>query len=172
MATLPQVPAAWPLLLSLPVLLAACVADVRRRIIPDWTVLALAGIGLGAALLAGSAAPVMAIGAACAGTGAALALLGLWGWGDAKLLGAAGLLAGPQGVPTLAHIMVLSGAGLALLLMTLRRLVRAGRLPLPAGAPRWLAAEHRRLRRAPSVPYGLAIAAGTVASLVAPCSAC
>lgn len=165
MATLPQFPAAWPLLLSLPVLLAACVADVRRRIIPDWTVLALAGIGLAAAVLSGQPGPVLAVGAACALAGAGLALSGLWGWGDAKLLAAAGLLVGPHGLLPMANAMVLTGAGLALLLIGLRGPMRAGRLPLPAGAPRWLAAEHRRLRRAPSVPYGLAIAAGIIAGM-------
>jgi prepilin peptidase CpaA len=168
MATLPVSPAALPLLLSLPVLLAACVADMRRRIIPDWTVVVLAGIGLGAAILTKQAGPVLAVGAACAGVGAGLSLLGLWGWGDAKLLAAAGLLVGPDGLLTLANVMVLSGGVIALLLIALRRPVQAGRLPLPAGAPRWLAAEHRRLRRAPSVPYGLAIVAGIVAGMGAP----
>lgn len=168
MATLPAFPAALPLLLSLPVLLAACVSDMRRRIIPDWTVLALAGIGLGTAALHNQIGPVLATGAACAGVGAGLSLLGLWGWGDAKLLAAAGLLVGPDGVLIMTNMMVLSGGVLALVLIGLRGPVRAGRLPLPAGAPRWLAAEHRRLRRAPSVPYGLAIVAGIVAGMGAP----
>lgn len=168
MATLHFSPAALPLLISVPVLTAACIADVRRRIIPDWTVVALAGVGLASALAAGEVAPVAAAGAACAGVGTGLALLGLWGWGDAKLLGAAGLLVGPAGLLSLANVMVFSGAALALALLLLRGPVQAGRLPLPDGAPRWLVAEHRRLRRAPSLPYGLAIVAGIVAGMIAP----
>lgn len=158
MATLPFILAALPML-------AACVADVRRRIIPDWSVLALAGIGIGAALASGQPAPALLAGAACAAVGAALSIIGLWGWGDAKLLGAAGLLVGPPGIVPFLNIMVITGAALALALILLRPAVLAGRLPLPAGAPRWLVAEHRRLRRAPSVPYGLAIVAGIIAGM-------
>ncbi len=154
-----------PLLCAAPVLMAACVSDVRRRIIPDWSVLALAAIGIGAAVLGGSLAAHLAVGGLCLLTGGLLAISGLWGWGDAKLLGASGLLVGLDGLVPFANVMVLTGAGLALLLISLRRPVRAGRLPLPPGAPRWLVAEHRRLRAAPSVPYGLAIAAGTLAGM-------
>lgn len=168
MATQPFLSAALPLLLSLPVLLAACAADIRRRIIPDWTVVVLAGIGLGSAAMSNQPGPVLVVGAACAAVGAGLALAGLWGWGDAKLLGAAGVLVGPAGLILFANVMVLSGGVLALALLILRGPAKSGRLPLPARAPRWLAAEHRRLRRAPSVPYGLAIAAGIFAGMGLP----
>lgn len=154
-----------PLVCASPVLLAACVFDVRRRIIPDWTVLVLAGIGIGAAVLAGPLLPYLLAGLLSLALGALLAFFRLWGWGDAKLLGAAGLLVGFDGLMPLANVMGFTGAGLGLLLIGLRPPLRAGWLPLPPGAPRWLVAEHRRLRAAPSVPYGLAIAAGTLAGM-------
>lgn len=154
-------------LLAVAPLLAICLADLRHRLIPDWAVLALAGIGLLVALGAEQPWPALqsalAAGGICAVIGALLSGAGLWGWGDAKLLAAAGLLTSLSGLAHMILVTALAGGVLALLLLVLRQPVRSGRWRLPATAPRWLRAEQRRLRLAPSVPYGLAIVAGLIA---------
>ncbi len=144
-------------------LLAACAVDVRRRLIPDWTVMAIATAGLVQAVAAGgalAAGAALAAGLVCLLVGAAAAALGLWGWGDAKLIGAAGIAAGWSGLLPLFTGTAIAGGVLAALLLALRQPVRGGWLALPAGAPRWLRAEQTRLRRAPTIPYAIAIAAG------------
>ncbi len=141
-------------------LLAACAVDVRRRLIPDWTVVAIGTAGLVQAIAAGSVPAALAAGLVCLPVGVAAAALGLWGWGDAKLIGAAGIAAGWSGLLPLFAGTAIAGGVLAALLLVLRRPVRGGWLALPAGAPRWLRAEQTRLRRAPTIPYAIAIAAG------------
>jgi prepilin peptidase CpaA len=148
-------------------LLAACAVDVRRRLIPDWTVLALATAGLGEAIAAGSIPSAIAAGLVCLFVGVAAATVGLWGWGDAKLVGAAGVAAGWSGLLPLFTGTAIAGGILAALLLVLRQPVRFGWLALPAGAPRWLRAEQTRLRRAPTIPYAIAIAAGLWLALFA-----
>jgi prepilin peptidase CpaA len=156
-----------------PPLLAACLWDVRHRIIPDWTVMGVMASGVALALVralgeAGADALVdaFAIGFLCLLLGALAARAGLWGWGDAKLIGAAGLVAGSDGVLALLLGTSIAGGAMALLLLLLRRPVRAGLLMLPAGAPRWLRVEQTRLRRHPTVPYAIAIAVGLVTALL------
>ncbi|WP_017667767.1 A24 family peptidase [Sandarakinorhabdus sp. AAP62] len=163
--------APWTAWLAVVPLAAVCAADLRHRIIPDWCVAALALIGLlGAAGAQQSSGPdalqsALLAGGFCALIGGGLSVIGLWGWGDAKLLAAAGLITGVAGMPRLFMAMALAGGGLALLLLVLRGCVRRGRLALKPDAPRWLRAERRRLRLAPSVPYGLAIVAGLIAGM-------
>lgn len=150
---------------------AVCLADLRHRIIPDWCVAAIAIAGLVGALGADQPGSLAALksalvaGSFCALFGGGMSIIGLWGWGDAKLLAAAGVLTGLAGIPRLFVGMALAGGGLALLLLVLRWFVRRGRLALKPDAPRWLRAERRRLRLAPSVPYGLAIVAGLIAGM-------
>lgn len=146
-------------------MLAACIVDVRRRIIPDTCVVVIASIGIAAAALSGAPAPTLAAGGVCAGFGFAAVCLGAWGWGDAKLLAAAGLVAPPAALPLLLLATTLAGGAIAGLLLLLRQPLMTGSLALPASAPRWLHAEATRLRRAPSVPYAIAIAAGLAAAL-------
>jgi Flp pilus assembly protein protease CpaA len=156
--------AALPMLAAFP-LLVACRTDVRHRLIPDWSVLAIAAIGLVQALLLGTVAGALAAGGICLVLGTAAARGGLWGWGDAKLISAAGILAGLSGLPALLGGTAIAGGVLSAFLLLLRGPVRAGSIALPANAPRWLRAEHTRLRRAPTIPYALAIAAGLAAAL-------
>jgi Flp pilus assembly protein protease CpaA len=145
--------------LALPIL-AACVSDVRRRIIPDWTVLAILLAGVAHSAAAGTLADAASGTVIALGAGVLMAWSGAWGWGDAKLVGAVGAVTGADGLSLLLLGTALAGGLLAAVLLVLRAPVQAGRLALPAGAPRWLRAEQSRLRRAPSVPYGLAIVAG------------
>jgi len=147
-------------------MLAACISDVRRRIIPDWAVLAIGSVGLARALMVGAFPDAVFGGLLCIALGSLAALSGVWGWGDAKLLGAAGLVSGLSAMPALILGAAVSGGLLAAMLLLLRAPIRARRLALPAGAPRWLRAEQTRLRRAPSVPYGLAIVAGLLFALL------
>jgi prepilin peptidase CpaA len=163
--------APWAAWLAVVPLAAVCAADLRHRIIPDWCVAALAITGLLAAAGAQQSGSPTALqsallaGGLCALIGGGLSVIGLWGWGDAKLLAAAGLVTGLAGMPRLFIGMALAGGGLAALLLVLRWFVRRGRLALKPDAPRWLRAERRRLRLAPSVPYGLAIVAGLIAGI-------
>lgn len=156
-----------------PPLVAACLWDVRHRLIPDWTVLWVGAAGTAAAafdFLSGGGpfglADVAAAGAICLLMGALAARAGLWGWGDGKLFGASGLVVGLDGLFPLLLGTALSGGLLAILLIALRGPVRSGALALPAGAPRWLKAEQTRLRRHPSVPYAVAITTGLATALV------
>jgi len=161
----------WTALLAVVPLAAVCVADLRHRIIPDWCVATLASVGLFGAMSAEQSdsfpllQSALMAGGLCALLGGGLSVGGLWGWGDAKLLTAAGVVTGLAGMPRLLVGMALAGGGLALLLLILRWFVKRGRLVLPAYAPRWLYVERRRLRLAPSVPYGLAIVAGLIAGM-------
>jgi prepilin peptidase CpaA len=156
-----------------PPLVAACLRDVRHRLIPDWTVAWIGAVGLGAALagaaeagaIAALAAP-LAAGFACFLLGSLAARTGIWGWGDAKLIGAAGLLAGAGGILPLLLGTAVSGGLFALLMLGLRGPVRAGLLAVPAGAPRWLKAEQTRLRRHPTIPYAIPIAVGLLFALL------
>lgn len=149
-----------------PPLVVATLADVRFRIIPDLAVLAVAGIGLVAALSSGAPLPAVVTGFSALGLGLGLWWFGAWGMGDAKLLGAAGLVAGPDGMAPMIAVMAVAGALMAVVLLALAPHVRAGRVAVPAHAPRWVRAEARRLRMAPSLPYGLAIAAGLMAAVL------
>lgn len=164
MATPIAMAAALPMLAALP-MIAACLTDVRHRLIPDWTVLAVASVGLVQALLLGTLPTALAAGGICLLLGTAAARGGLWGWGDAKLLAAAGIQAGLSGLPILLFGTAIAGGLLSALLLLLRGPVRAGAIALPASAPRWLRAEQTRLRRAPTIPYALAIAAGLATAL-------
>ncbi len=146
-------------------MLAACISDVRRRIIPDWTVAAISIVGLAQSMASGTGADAALGGMLGLSAGALAALFGAWGWGDAKLLGAAGMVTGVSAMPSLILGSAAAGGMLAAALLALRAPVRARRLVLPSGAPRWLRAEQTRLRRAPSVPYGLAIVAGLLFAL-------
>ena len=156
-----------------PPLFAACLWDVRHRLIPDWTVVWVAAAGLAAALalslVQGSVVPLgLALGGGLVCTALSLlsARFGLWGLGDAKLFAAAGLVAGLQGLLQMVFATALAGGALALLLLALRGPVRSGLIALPAGAPRWLKAEQTRLRRHPTIPYAVAIATGLATALV------
>jgi prepilin peptidase CpaA len=141
-------------------MLGACLWDVRYRLIPDWACAGVALVGGAAALAAGTLAPTLLAGGLALAAGALAARAGAWGWGDAKLLPAAALVAGLPGLLPLLLGTAVAGGLMATALLLVRGPVLTGRLVLPSGAPRWLRAEQTRLRRAPTLPYALAIAAG------------
>lgn len=147
-------------LAALPLLAVACVTDVRRRLIPNWTAGGAAAVGGVAALASGTGLEALGAGLLCLGLGSAAAWPGMWGWGDAKLLGGAGVVAGLSGALMLLLATALIGALLALSLMAARPFAR-----VRPGLPRWLRAELRRLRCAPTVPYAVAITGGLAVAL-------
>ncbi len=133
----------------------AAVSDVARRRIPNRLVALLALVGLarlglgiveGAGLL--RAASDLALGLAAFGSGALLFRFGLFGGGDVKLLAAGTLWMGAGSVLPFLAGTALAGGALAL------------------GFLLWLGVAGRGRAR-PSLPYGVAIAAGGVLGTLA-----
>lgn len=155
--------------LALALLLAAALHDIAFRTLPDGVSLALLLCGTALRIEAGEMRGALV----ALGLVLALALL-LWraGWfggGDAKLLPAASLLVPPLAVPELLLCIALLGGLLALPFLALRRRGRQPVPPLDRSATltgRVVRAERWRLRRGGPLPYGVAIAAGTMLLLL------
>jgi prepilin peptidase CpaA len=160
--------------------LLAATTDVAARIIPDTCSLFLLLLGLLRLLSIDGSASALADSAVAAGTFAVLVMLcmaGLLGGGDAKLIAASTFFLGSERLADFFSATALSGGVLALLYLIGHAALSGRRMPLPPlspdGAHRgWgrrlkvlLAAEHRRVARKQSVPYGVAIAAGALISL-------
>ena len=158
----------WGLLAALPWLVAIGLADVRWRIVPDGCVLGLSISAAFAAFALGVLPAHMLVGLVALALGVAAAILRLWGWGDAKLVGAAGFAAGSDHIGSFLLFTATSGFLLAAVILAMRPLALARLRRAPPSWPRWAEVELTRLRRAPSVPYALAIAAGLAAALVSP----
>jgi prepilin peptidase CpaA len=143
-------------------MVAAAMSDAVRFIIPNWLCGAVALLFPAAALVAGLEWPLIGMhllaGVLALVIGFALFAPGWIGGGDAKLLAAAALWFGWQGLFPFLLSTVLAGGVLVLLLIALRRCVpmfqsAAGRL------------ENTALAQGAPVPYGIAIAAGALWSL-------
>jgi prepilin peptidase CpaA len=151
------------LLLLLPFLAIAVATDLQRRKIPNFLIAFMLGSGLilhavllGPAGLAASAAGV-AVGFSIL---IPLYALGGMGAGDVKLLAAAGSLLGPWGALLAGIFTLLAGALLGLGSIVWRRAV----IPLVA-AHEYLPRVLGRVGTDRRLPYSLAIAAGTIASI-------
>ncbi|EWY36627.1 hypothetical protein N825_09910 [Skermanella stibiiresistens SB22] len=169
-----------------PILLAACLiyvlaatTDVAARTIPDACSLALLLLGILRLALVDGGASAVTDAAVAAGVFVALVMLcaaGFLGGGDAKLIGASTFFLGFDRLADFLSVTAIAGGVLALTYLA-GHLALSGRtvpLPSPAGPTRrvWrrrlrlvLAAEHRRVARKQSIPYGVAIAAGAILSL-------
>ena len=111
-------------LLAIP-LIAASVTDLRAQVIPDWTSLAVAGLGLAAPVLGGWFPDPVTF-AVAAGLTAVLALCGevFWrrtgrealGLGDVKLIGAGTLVIGADRVWSM--LLIASAGGIAAVLLS------------------------------------------------------
>ena len=169
------------------ILPAACIVyilaatnDLVARIIPDTCSLALLLLGLSRLILIDGSASAVADAATAAGVFTVLVMLcmaGLLGGGDAKLIAASTFFLGFERLADFFSTTALSGGILALLYL-IGHTVLSGRtmqLP-PLSGPGFrhgwkrrlkvaLAAEHRRIARKQSIPYGVAIAAGALISL-------
>ncbi|MEK0082834.1 A24 family peptidase [Benzoatithermus flavus] len=141
------------LFLALPPLLAAAVADIGWRIIPNWVPLALV-LGYAVAMIIErdptGLVQALAIGAGVLIAGIVPFAAGLIGGGDVKLAAAVAVWIGAGALPEFLVVMALVGGLLALVTLALRivrRLLDHGRRP--AGPPS-------------GVPYGVAIVAAAV----------
>ena len=154
--------------IALPFILAvACYGEIRERRIPNWLTLGAIVLGLGAATSDNGARGLCdsALGLAVAG-GAFLpfCLLGIVGGGDMKLMAAVGAVTCyPLALRVLCDTCIAGGiiaialmAWHGVLLTTLSNVVR-----VIFGMPR----RRTGLAKAPTVPYALAITAGTFAAV-------
>ena len=167
--------------LLLGLLACAAIEDVRSRRLPNWATAAVAllyPVHVLASPVSVAWPIALAIGAALFAAGALLFTWRVLGGGDVKLIAALGLWSGPEHLALFALVTALSGGALALaylwyerrgwaLLVPLTAALAAWRpagTPAPAsGVPREAGAADAAAR--PSVPYGVAIAAGGVAVL-------
>jgi len=150
--------AAFPVLM-----IAAALCDVATMTIPNRISLLLVPAFFAAALLA-RLSPEAIVWHAGVGLAALLVMAGCFamGWlggGDAKLLAAASLWAGPHAAVPFVIATALAGGALALALLFARA------VPWLYGrGPEWL---RRLLTPNGAIPYGVAIAAGAIAAFPA-----
>ena len=148
-------------------LLFAAAHDVACRTIPNGASLMVAAGGLGLNLLAGEAVTAIFVSSFVSYGGWVLWRCGWMGGGDVKLLGASALTVPPASVPVLILNTAIAGGVLAVIYLTLSRLPAGKAGPRPPGLfGRVLRAERHRIRRGPTLPYGCAIAAGTMTILI------
>jgi prepilin peptidase CpaA len=147
----------------IPVLGASCLAfaaytDVRSRRIPNALAVAVATLGVIRLILdgdPGAALDSVAVAAAIFAVGFLLFWRGLIGGGDVKLMAATGLLVGYHALSEFLVAMSLFGLVATLAVLAADRL---GAVPV--------AATHDPTRVRPTVPYGVAIAASGILTLV------
>jgi len=140
-------------------LLAAAIADIARRRVPNWTVFGLIAV-YGLALVVGHAPSEW-----WSGLGAAVIVLlvtyGLYhfeviGAGDSKLFSAAALFVGLPHLATFALLTVLVGGAMAAVVIVAN----------PRRVMRGMTAAGRAEGKGRGVPYGVAIASGAIATQV------
>lgn len=81
---------------------------------------------------------------------------GVWGGGDAKLLGVLGLWIGVVPIVNFTYYTALFGGLLALILLISRKIVKKTGLP---SKPKWL---RQILRNTNAIPYGVALSLGAI----------
>jgi prepilin peptidase CpaA len=145
--------------------------DVRARRIPNVLSLAIAILGLLRIMLVHdpvAAGHTLAAGAAIFTAALLLFWYGAIGGGDAKLVTATALLIGYRDIYSFLFLMSLCGGALALAILAqdklrprLGRLLRKGRIPSETETAGCLAVPARS-----TVPYGVAIAAASIITLV------
>ena len=149
------------------ILLFAALHDIATRTIPNWVSAGIAALGIVVRacqhdLLAGLASGLLVFMAA-----AFLWRRGWMGGGDVKLLGACALLVAPRDAYGFVTLVAISGGGLALLYLLMARLVPSPRRPVPKTLfRRLLRVEQWRISHRSALPYGVAIVAGGVATLL------
>ena len=144
-------------LVALLCVLAAAVCDLRRFEIPDGLSIAIVVLFIGYAFVTPPSVSWLSALSALALTfaiGVLLFWLGWMGGGDAKLLPAIALWTGLGGLPVLLMGTAIAGGVLAVVLLALRA------LPVAAGSTP--ESRPRVLRPGEPLPYGVAIAAGTL----------
>lgn len=133
--------------------------DLTTMKIPNWVSLALMAAFIPAGLLAGlpwtAFAAHFGIGAAVLCVGVGLFALRWIGGGDAKLMAAAALWLGPDGLLPFVLYVCLAGGAFCLLLLSARTWLQVYAL----NGPGWVA---RLMQPKGDIPYGVAIAIGAV----------
>lgn len=151
----------------------ASLNDLATRTIPDVAAVALLLVGIVLRLVDGTAAVAFALSLTVFAFAAMFWRCGWIGGGDVKLLAACSWMVPPPLLPDLLLTIALAGGLLAGCYLALHHVTASCLPPRPAGrgrsyAMRVLQAERWRLMRRPSLPYGCAIAAGTLITLVRP----
>ena len=152
----------------LPILFAfACYGEIRSRRIPNWLTLSGMALGLGSGLIEGE---LPGLWNSCLGLmiGGGIflpfCLLGVVGGGDMKLMAATGAIVGYPLVLRVMTDICIAGGLLAVAIMAWNGMLLTGM----ANSFRILFGMPRRptgLKKPPMVPYGIAIALGTLYSL-------
>ncbi|GAC1340330.1 MAG: prepilin peptidase [Acetobacteraceae bacterium] len=149
------------ILLGIALMLAAALHDMAARTIPNGISVALALLGVASGIAEGHLISSMLLGSGVFGLAVLCWRAGWLGGGDVKLFGAAALALPPGSVPTFIAASAIGGGVLALLYLTLGRVVAAPSPVRPAGLlARALRAEQWRIRRRGPLPYVCAIASG------------
>ena len=148
----------------------AVLNDVATRTIPDFAPLGLMLIGAVLRAVHGEVPAALGASAAVFLLAAVSWRLGWIGGGDVKLLAACTWLVSPGLVPRLVLTTAIAGGGLACLYLTLRWVFRAARAQTHVARCRSLTVriwrvERWRIERRPALPYGCAIATGTLLTL-------
>ncbi len=154
------------------ILAAAALHDVAARTIPNRNCLAIAALGLALRWADGHLAAALLLGLTVFAGAAFCWRRGWLGGGDVKLLAAAAVLVPPGGVLGMLCDTALAGGLVALVYLAARRWPASATLQPPTAnisgggsrplLPRVLRAERWRLRRGGPLPYGSAIALGTL----------
>lgn len=158
--------------------LAAAMFDIAFRKIPNWLILAGLGLSLGMHLLASDLAMADWGLGLLVGFGAFLPLyvIRVMGAGDVKLVAAAGAFVGPQAACSVILFSLVAGGLLVVLVAgssgTLRRVIDNAQRIILNGMSR-LAQRQAPTNEAPvasvgNLPYGVAIAGGTLVYLLFP----
>lgn len=143
-------------------MLYGAASDLGRFIIPNWVSVLVAVAFLPAALAGGLDIEhiALSVGVAfgCLALGIGAFAIGLFGGGDIKLFAAGAVWTGWSAFAPYLLAIAIAGGILSLLLLLFRRLPLGGRLARVG----WISELHRHDG---PVPYGVAIAAGTLTSL-------
>jgi prepilin peptidase CpaA len=151
-------------------LLYAAAHDILARTIPDGVSVALAACGLVISASNGTLVGASIAAAVVFAASILLFRLGLMGGGDVKLLGAVALVVPPGDILTALAAIAIAGGALAVVFLILRPLARRRTRPLGHRRlgllHRGMAAELWRIRRGGPLPYAVAIASGTVFTMI------
>jgi prepilin peptidase CpaA len=138
-------------------LLVAAGVDVAKRKIPNWTVIGLVLL-FGAALLVKEAPAAWWSGLAAAAIVFVVTYIlyhfNIFGAGDSKLFSAAALFIGLDHLAMFALLSVLAGGAMAVVVIAIN----------PKRAMRGMTAAGRAEGKSRGIPYGVAIAAGAIAT--------
>ena len=150
-------------------LVYAALHDIVARTIPNTVSVILSVLGIAMHVADGTILFSLLISAVVFTVCAVCWMRGWMGGGDVKLLTAAALFVSPGSVGAMIVATSLFGGVVAIIYIIAREIAR--RIAPPKGPPprkflaRVLRAEHWRLLRGAPLPYGSAIAAGTLFSL-------